>query len=69
MDSGGPDETMVPVPSLRRFALTVAPGSLPPIGQHAISITYDQNILVLDNGLESLGHTPPGDATRLCEPS
>src|SRR6266699_1167337 len=47
-------------PSLRRFALTLAPGSLPPIGQHAVSITYDQNLLVHDNGLQSLGHTPAG---------
>ena len=47
-------------PSLRKFALALAPGSLPPIGQHAVSITYDQNVLVLDNGEMSLGHTPPG---------
>jgi arylsulfate sulfotransferase len=47
-------------PSLRRFALTLAPGSLPPIGQHAPSITYDQDILMLDNGFFSSFQQPPG---------
>jgi arylsulfate sulfotransferase len=47
-------------PSLRRFALTLAPGSLAPIGQHACSITYDQNVLVLDDGLNSMFQQPPG---------
>jgi hypothetical protein len=57
---GDPTKAWYQFPSLRRFALTVPPGSLPPIGQHAVSITYDQNILVHDNGLQSLGHTPSG---------
>ena len=57
---GDPTKQWYQFPSLRRFALTLAPGSLPPIGQHAVSITYDQNILVHDNGLQSLGHTPAG---------
>ena len=57
---GDPTKQWYQFPSLRRFALTLAPGSLPPIGQHAVSITYDQNILVMDNGLQSLGHTPSG---------
>lgn len=47
-------------PSLQQHALNLAPGSLPPIGQHAVSITYDQDVLVLDNGLNSLFHQPPG---------
>ena len=47
-------------PSLQKYALNLAPGSLPPIGQHAVSITYDQDVLVLDNGLNSLFHQPPG---------
>src|SRR4030095_15575446 len=46
--------------SLRKFALTLAPGSLPPIGQHAPSITFDQNVLVLDNGQQSLFQSPRG---------
>jgi len=57
---GDPTKQWYQFPSLRRFALTLAPGSLPPIGQHAVSITYDQNLLVHDNGLQSLGHTPAG---------
>ena len=48
-------------PSLKRFALTVAPGSLPPIGQHAPSITYDQNLLTLDNGQNSVFNFPRGE--------
>ena len=45
-------------PSLRRFAFTLAPGSLPPIGQHSPSITYDQNLLVFDNGAKSVFQNP-----------
>src|SRR5262249_52020285 len=55
-------------PSLRRFGLTLAPGSLPPIGQHAISITFDQNIMVLDNGAKSFLHRPPGDQREYASP-
>lgn len=55
-------------PSLRRFALTVAPGSLPPIGQHAPSITYDQNLLILDNGQNSWFNWPRGDQRGYASP-
>jgi hypothetical protein len=48
-------------PSLRRFALNVPPGSVPPIGQHAPSITYDQNLLMLDNGQNSWFNFPKGE--------
>src|SRR5436190_2565955 len=54
---GDPTKAWYQFPSLRKFALALAPGSLPPIGQHAVSITYDQNVLVLDNGQQSSGHT------------
>ena len=57
---GDPTKQWYQFPSLRKFALALAPGSLPPIGQHAVSITYDQNVLVLDNGQQSSGHTPAG---------
>ncbi|MFZ0917862.1 MAG: DVUA0089 family protein [Candidatus Udaeobacter sp.] len=57
---GDPTKQWYQFPSLNRFALTLAPGSLPPIGQHAASITYDQNVLVHDNGFHSLGHMPAG---------
>jgi arylsulfate sulfotransferase len=57
---GDPTKKWHQFPSLRKFALALAPGSLPPIGQHAPSVTYDQNLLLFDNGQESLFHEPPG---------
>jgi arylsulfate sulfotransferase len=57
---GDPTKKWYQFASLRRFALTVAPGSLPPIGQHSPSLTFDQSLLVLDNGNESTFHDPPG---------
>jgi arylsulfate sulfotransferase len=55
-------------PSLKRYALTLAPGSLPPVGQHAVSMTYDQNILVLDNGENSWLQDPPGVQRNYASP-
>jgi hypothetical protein len=55
-------------PSLRKFALTVESGSLPPIGQHAPSITYDQNLLVFDNGQNSWFHVPKGEQRGYASP-
>jgi len=57
---GDPTKKWYQFPSLRRFALTLAPGSLPPIGQHSPSITYDQGVLVFDNGQNSVSQNPPG---------
>ena len=57
---GDPTKKWYRFPSLRRFALTLAPGSLPPIGQHSPSITYDQGIMVFDNGQNSTFQSPPG---------
>jgi arylsulfate sulfotransferase len=57
---GDPTKKWHQFPSLRRFALTLAPDSLPPIGQHAPSITYDQGVMVFDNGQNSLFQNPPG---------
>ena len=54
-------------PSLRRYALTLAPGSLPPIGQHAPSITFDQHVMVFDNGFNS-GFSSPGRARTYSGP-
>src|SRR2546423_5606830 len=31
-------------PSLAQYALTLGPNTLPPIGQHALSVTYDQKL-------------------------
>src|SRR4029434_9746180 len=47
-------------PSLAQFALTMTPGSLPPIGQHATSITFDQDLLLYDDGFASSFQQPPG---------
>ena len=47
-------------PSLAQFALTMTPGSLPPIGQHALSITFDQDLLLYDDGFFSTFQQPPG---------
>jgi hypothetical protein len=57
---GDPTKKWYQFPSLRRFALTVAPGSLPPIGQHSPGLTFDQGVLVFDNGNESIFQTPEG---------
>jgi hypothetical protein len=48
-------------PSLRAYALTMAPGSIAPIGHHAVSITPDGNLMLFDNGYGSFAHTPAGD--------
>jgi arylsulfate sulfotransferase len=48
-------------PSLRKFALTLAPGSLPPIGQHAVSMTGRGNLLLFDDGRASLNQSPIGE--------
>jgi hypothetical protein len=57
---GDPTKKWYQFSSLRKFALTVAPGSLPPIGQHSPGITFDQGVLVFDNGNESIFQNPPG---------
>ena len=48
-------------PSLLAFALTMAPGSTAPIGEHAVSITADGNLMLFDNGYQSFAHSPAGD--------
>jgi hypothetical protein len=53
---------------LRQFALTLAPGSLPPIGQHSPSITFDQGLMVFDNGQTSQFQNPPGDQREYASP-
>jgi arylsulfate sulfotransferase len=65
---GDPTKKWHQFPSLRKFALTVAPGSLPPIGQHAPSITFDQNLLLFDNGQMSQFQQPPGAQRDFASP-
>jgi hypothetical protein len=48
-------------PSLDKYVLTLANGStLPPIGQHAVSIDHLGNLLLFDDGLGSLTLNPAG---------
>ena len=65
---GDPTKKWHQFPSLRRLALTLAHGSLPPIGQHAPSITYDQNLLIFDNGQSSGFHVPQGEERGYASP-
>ena len=55
-------------PSLRKFALTLGPGTLPPIGQHAVSFTDDDKLLLFDDGQNSLNHAPPGEQRTYSAP-
>ena len=65
---GDPAKKWYQFPSLRKFALTLTTGSRVPIGQHAPSITYDQNLLVLDNGQNSIFQVPRGDQRGYASP-
>jgi hypothetical protein len=65
---GDPTKQWYQFPSLRKFALTLPPGSLPPIGQHTPSITYDQNLLIFDNGQSSWSHFPKGEQRGYASP-
>jgi arylsulfate sulfotransferase len=67
---GDPTKKWYQFSSLRKFALTLAPGSLPPIGQHSPSITFDQGLMVFDNGQNSLfqNNNPPGDERVYASP-
>jgi hypothetical protein len=48
-------------PSLAKLSLTLANSStLPPIGQHGVSIDHQGNVLLFDDGLGSLTFSPPG---------
>lgn len=57
---GDPTKKWYQFPSLRQYALAVAPGSVPPIGQHATSVSFDQNLLLFDNGQKSFFQVPLG---------
>jgi len=65
---GDPTKKWYQFPSLRKFALTLASGSQPPIGQHTPSITYDQNLLIFDNGQNSVFNVPRGDQPGYASP-
>ena len=47
-------------PSLRKFALALGVNTLPPIGQHALSFTDDDKLLLFDDGQGSSFQVPAG---------
>lgn len=54
--------------SLKKYALSPGPNTLPPIGQHAVSITRDDSLLLFDDGFASLHHTPAGASRNYSAP-
>jgi hypothetical protein len=50
----------VQFPSLRKFALQLPAGTLPPVGQHAVSMDLSGNLLLFDDGYGSTFQNPPG---------
>jgi arylsulfate sulfotransferase len=65
---GDPTKHWYEFPSLRQFSLTLAPGTLPPIGEHALSITGDDQLLLFDNGTGSNFQEPPGETRTYSAP-
>ena len=57
---GDPTKYWYTFPSLRAKALTLAPGGLYPIGQHALSITPDGLLMLFNDGLGS-SNEPAGE--------
>lgn len=47
-------------PSLRKYSLELTGSSLPPIGEHAVSITSAGNLMLFDNGRASNNQSPAG---------
>jgi len=58
---GDPAKSWYQYPSLRRFALELGSDTLPPIGQHALSVA-GRELLLFDNGSNSQNHTPAGES-------
>ena len=64
---GDPTKHWYQFPSLRQFSLTLAPDTLPPIGQHAVSMPGDQ-LLLFDDGAGSNYQQPPGETRTYSAP-
>jgi arylsulfate sulfotransferase len=64
---GDPTKHWYQFPSLRAFSLTLAPDTLPPIGQHAVSVPGDQ-LLLFDDGAGSNYQQPPGETRTYSAP-
>lgn len=50
----------VDYPALRPLAITLTSNGLYPIGQHAVSIDTNGNLMLFDDGLQSSWQNPPG---------
>ena len=64
---GDPTKKWHEFPSLRAFELTLGFDTLPPIGQHAVSVPGDQ-LLLFDDGAASLYQQPPGETRTYSAP-
>jgi arylsulfate sulfotransferase len=64
---GDPTKHWYEFPSLRAFSLSLAPNTLPPIGQHAVSMPGDQ-LLLFDDGAGSNFQQPPGETRTYSAP-
>ena len=64
---GDPTKHWYEFQSLRQFSLTLTQGSLPPIGEHALSMPGDQ-LLLFDDGAGSNFQQPPGETRDYSAP-
>lgn len=64
---GDPTKHWYEFPSLRQFSLNLAQGTLPPVGQHAVSMPGDQ-LLLFDDGAGSNFQQPPGETRDYSAP-
>ena len=64
---GDPTKHWYEFQSLRQFSLTFAPGTLPPIGQHSVSMPRD-HLLLFDDGTGSDFQQPPGETRTYSAP-
>jgi len=64
---GDPTKHWFEFQSLRSFSLTLGPNTLPPIGQHAVSVPGDQ-LLLFDDGAGSNFQEPPGETRDYSAP-
>jgi Arylsulfotransferase (ASST)/Arylsulfotransferase Ig-like domain/Divergent InlB B-repeat domain len=65
---GDPTKKWHQYASLSKYALDIAPGGVPPIGQHSPSITQDGGLLLFDNGKASEFQIPSGASRNYSAP-
>jgi len=65
---GDPTKKWHQFSSLTQYAFDLGPTSLPNVGQHSVSYTFDQRILVMDNGFHSLYQMPAGEDRGYASP-